>query len=76
MFLVSGVLWVVVVALFLIGAHAHAFVCHPLYEEPNFPSLTHLLDHSGMVYSNGPVLTNLLHPGSEIQLGIGNVLRY
>ncbi|XP_050725801.1 prominin-1-A-like isoform X3 [Eriocheir sinensis] len=74
MFLVSGVLWVAVMVLFLIGAHAHAFICHPLYEEPNFPTLTHLLDHSGMVYQNRPVLTNLLHPGRDVQLNMGNVL--
>ncbi|XP_063841291.1 prominin-1-A-like isoform X2 [Scylla paramamosain] len=74
MFFVSGVLWIVVVGLFLVGAHAHAFVCHPLYEEPRFPTLTHLLDRSGMVYKTGPLLTNLIHPGRDVQLNVGSVL--
>ena len=40
-----------------------------------FPTLTHLLDHSGMVFNDGPVLTNLLHPGRDVQLSMGNVLK-
>lgn len=75
MFLVSGVLWAVVVAVFVVGAHAHAFICHPLYEEPTFPTLTHLLDHSGMVFKEGPLLTNILHPSKDVHLSIGHVLR-
>lgn len=75
MILVSGVLWYVVVVVFVVGAHAHAFICHPLYEEPHFPTLTHLMDQSGMIYPEGPVLTNLLHPGRDVHLGMGHVLR-
>ncbi|KAK3860292.1 hypothetical protein Pcinc_033649 [Petrolisthes cinctipes] len=74
MILVSGVLWYVVVAVFVVGAHAHAFICHPLYDEPQFPTLTHLMDQSGMIYPDGPVLTNLLHPGRDVHLSMGQVL--
>ncbi|XP_071543470.1 prominin-1-A isoform X2 [Panulirus ornatus] len=74
MFVVSGMLWTLVVAVFVVGAHAHAFICHPLYEEPTFPTLTRLLDHSGVVFKEGPMLTNILHPGQDVHLSIGHVL--
>ncbi|XP_069958990.1 prominin-1-A isoform X1 [Cherax quadricarinatus] len=74
MFVLSGVLWMAVVAALLVGVHAHAFICRPLYEEPHFPTLTHLLDHSGMVYPDLPILSNVLHPGRNVHLSIGHVL--
>nr|XP_053652384.1 uncharacterized protein LOC128702239 [Cherax quadricarinatus] len=74
MFVLSGVLWMAVVAALLVGVHAHAFICRPLYEEPHFPTLTHLLDHSGMVYPDVPILSNVLHPGRNVHLSIGHVL--
>ncbi|XP_037778899.1 prominin-1-A-like isoform X3 [Penaeus monodon] len=74
MFLLSSVLWAVVVALFVVGAHAHAFICHPLYEEPTFPTLARLVDHSGMVFDDGPMFSNVLHPGRDVYLGVGDVL--
>ncbi|XP_042219138.1 prominin-1-like [Homarus americanus] len=74
MFLMSGVLWTVVVAVFVLGAHAHAFICHPLYQEPNFVTLTDLLDKSGLVFHNGPVLSNIIHPGRDVHLSFGQVL--
>ncbi|KAK7070363.1 hypothetical protein SK128_027269 [Halocaridina rubra] len=74
MFVLSGILWGVVVAMFVVGAHAHAFVCHPLYEEPDFPTLTHMLDNSGMVFRNGQVLSNVLHKDRDVHLSIGHVL--
>ncbi|XP_068249319.1 prominin-1-A isoform X2 [Palaemon carinicauda] len=73
MFVFSAILWTAVVALFVVGAHAHAFICHPLYEEPNFPTLTHLIDESGMI-SHGPLLSNVLHKDRNVHLGIGHVL--
>ncbi|XP_064095730.1 prominin-1-A-like isoform X2 [Macrobrachium nipponense] len=73
MFLFSAILWTAVVALFVVGAHAHAFICHPLYEEPYFPTLTHLIDESGMV-SRGPLLSNVLHKNRNVPLSIGHVL--
>ncbi|XP_066946363.1 prominin-1-A [Macrobrachium rosenbergii] len=73
MFLFSAILWTAVVALFVVGAHAHAFICHPLYEEPYFPTLTHLIDESGMV-SHGPLLSNVLHKNRNVPLSIGHVL--
>ncbi|XP_042873460.1 prominin-1-like [Penaeus japonicus] len=74
MFLLSSVLWAVVVALFVVGAHAHAFICHPLYEEPTFATLASLVDRSGMVFQDGPMLSNVLHPGRDVHLGVGEVL--
>nr|XP_027209970.1 prominin-1-A-like [Penaeus vannamei] len=56
------------------GSARHAFICHPLYEEPTFPTLARLVDRSGMVFDDGPVLSHVLHPGRDVHLGVGDVL--
>ncbi|ROT78216.1 putative prominin-1 [Penaeus vannamei] len=53
-------------------AARHAFICHPLYEEPTFPTLARLVDRSGMVFDDGPVLSHVLHPGRDVHLGVGD----
>ncbi|XP_058830362.1 prominin-1 isoform X2 [Topomyia yanbarensis] len=38
----------------LLGAHGHVFICHPLYDIPDYTVLSKLLDKPGMIYSAEP----------------------
>nr|XP_045606383.1 prominin-1-A-like isoform X1 [Procambarus clarkii] len=74
-FVLSGLLWAVVAVVFVVAGHAHAFICRPLYDQPDFPILTQLLNHSEVLLGQGPLLASVLHPGRDIHLNIGQVLR-
>ncbi|XP_076032776.1 prominin [Oratosquilla oratoria] len=74
MFVFSALLWVIVVFLFVIGAHSQAFVCRPLYDEPEFRALTKLMDETNTGYEGGSVLSNILFRDDNVNIRINEVL--
>lgn len=40
----------------LIGGHGELFLCHPLYDAPNYSVITKLFDRPGIVYTNDTIV--------------------
>lgn len=72
----SIVLWAVALCLLLVGGHGEVFICRPLYDQPDYKSLTELLDDPGVLYQRGGgFFKNLLPRNQTLNVPIRTVLQ-
>ncbi|XP_038112149.1 prominin-1 isoform X1 [Culex quinquefasciatus] len=60
----------------LMGAHGHVFICHPLYDEPNYTVLGKLIDKPGLIYPVEPqngIIDELMKAADPNRIGSMNV---
>lgn len=68
-------LWIVVSGAMILGGNGDMFLCKPLQDDPNYATLTLLLDHPGLLYQNGGLFSNILAGNDSINVPIKEVLR-
>lgn len=70
------VLWILALIVLLVGGHGQAFICRPLYQEPDFPALSQLLDQPGLFSSSHNFLSALTYNNETMDVPVNKVLRY
>ncbi|RZF41947.1 hypothetical protein LSTR_LSTR016513 [Laodelphax striatellus] len=73
--LLSTVLWLLAIIVFVIGGHGQAFICRPLYQEPEFPALSQLLDNPGLFPNSHKFISTLAFDNDTIDVPFNKVLR-
>ncbi|KDR13206.1 Prominin-1-A [Zootermopsis nevadensis] len=72
----SVALWGVALGALFVGGHGEVFVCRPLYDEPEFSTLTHLVDQPSVLFQKGGgFFSNLLYGNSTMDVPIRDVLQ-
>lgn len=62
-------------AVMLIGGHGEVFICRPLYDQPDYKSLSELIDDPGVIYPHGGGLfKNLLSRNQTLNVPIKSML--
>jgi hypothetical protein len=60
----------------LVGGHGEVFVCRPLYDEPEFSTLSRLMDHPSVLFQRGGgFFSNLLYGNSTMDVPVRDVLQ-
>ncbi|XP_075222396.1 prominin isoform X2 [Lycorma delicatula] len=72
--LVSTVLWILALIVLLVGGHGQAFVCRPLYQEPDFTALSQLLDQPGLFSSSHNFLSALTYNNDTMDVPVNKIL--
>jgi hypothetical protein len=74
--LVTTTIWALALASLVLGAHGEQLICRPLYEEPDFKSLTTLFDNPGGIYGAGKpgLFSNLGYKNDTLDVPLRNVL--
>lgn len=71
----SMFLWILSSVVLLAGGNGQILLCKPLYDDPNFASLTLMLDNPGMMYKKGGLFSNILNGNDSIDVPVKVVLR-
>nr|CAD7401783.1 unnamed protein product [Timema poppensis] len=73
--LLSLGLWLLALVSLLVGGHGEVFVCRPLYDEPEFRTLTRLVDEPGVFYRRGGgFFSNMLYGNETMNVPLREVL--
>jgi hypothetical protein len=73
----SVALWGVALGALLVGGHGEVFVCRPLYDEPEFSTLTRLVDQPSVLFQRGGgFFSNLLYGNSTMDVPVRDVLQW
>lgn len=73
--LFSIFLWTIAMAVLLIGGHGEVFICRPLYDQPDYKSLSELIDDPGVIYLyGGGLFKNLLSRNQTLDVPIKSML--
>lgn len=75
--LFSTALWLVVMMGLLVGGHGEVFVCRPLYDQPDYPVITNLVDQPGVLYNQqrGGFIANVIYGNDTLDVPIRDVLQ-
>ncbi|KAG7298723.1 hypothetical protein JYU34_017131 [Plutella xylostella] len=77
-FLASLILWSMISAIFLIAGHAEVYICHALWDAPNYDDLSHLLDRPSPLFQEEEGMFDALFRDMEnvtVDVSVRDVIR-
>ncbi|CAG9133555.1 unnamed protein product [Plutella xylostella] len=77
-FLASLILWGMISAIFLIAGHAEVYICHALWDAPNYDDLSHLLDRPSPLFQEEEGMFDALFRDMEnvtVDVSVRDVIR-
>ncbi|CAH1126017.1 unnamed protein product [Ceutorhynchus assimilis] len=70
--LISPIIWALGTVTLLLGGHGRSFICHPLYDHPNYGILGEFLDRGGILYEEPEFFFDFSSENDSVK--IANVL--
>lgn len=68
-------LWAVASAGMFLGGNGDLFFCKPLHDDPNYVTLTMILDHPGLLYNNTGLFSSILKGKHSLDVPVKHILR-